>query len=184
MHRANSPYVAPIDNPVMMIWMISGMASRISQRLTHRARLRRAVLAMALIGLCGCSNPVAGPAPSPPSPSSRAIQGGPDCGLPHKRPTPAWFPEDVPMPKGTYFYKPLSPKRGLNRGLFVLRVDADGFRTFIDKRWRRAGISTLRPDREPGEVEDIFRTRSGTGVFKANDVICETPYTRLLLIYG
>jgi hypothetical protein len=65
----------------------------------------------------------------------------------------------------------------------VLRVDAAAFRTFVDKAWERAGITTLRPDREPGEVEDLFQTPAGTGIFKANDVICDVPYTRLLLIY-
>lgn len=67
----------------------------------------------------------------------------------------------------------------------MLRIDAKAFRAFIDERWRRAGVRFLRPDAEPGEVEDIFTTPGGTtGVFKANDVICSPPYTRLLLIYG
>jgi hypothetical protein len=65
-----------------------------------------------------------------------------------------------------------------------MRVDVDAFRAFVDARWKRAGIRTLRPDREPGEVEDIFQTPTGTGVFKANDVVCKIPYTRLLLIFG
>ena len=112
------------------------------------------------------------------------IQGGPDCHLPRRRATPRWVPENVPLPAGTYFYKRLPPRRGLDRGLFVLRSDAKSFRAFVDRRWRRAGITTLRPDEEPGEVEDIFQTPSGTGVFKANDVVCEPPYTRLLLIFG
>ena len=96
---------------------------------------------------------------------------------------PRWVPEDLPLPKGTYFYKPLPPRKDFTRGLFVMRVDADSFRAFVDRRWRRAGITTLRPDEEPGEVEDIFQTPGGTGVFKANDVICDPAYTRLLLIY-
>ena len=66
-----------------------------------------------------------------------------------------------------------------------MRVDAQAFRAFINEKWKRAGIRFLRPDAEPGEVEDIFSTPHGTaGVFKANDVICSPPYTRLLLIYG
>lgn len=65
-----------------------------------------------------------------------------------------------------------------------MQTEAKAFRAFVDRRWRRAGITTLRPDEEPGEVEDIFQTPTGTGVFKANDVVCDPPYTRLLLIYG
>lgn len=88
------------------------------------------------------------------------------------------------MPAGTYFYKPLTEKRGLNRGLFVMRVTTTEFKDFIENEWEPKGIQLLRPDEEPGEVEDLFRTPRGTGLFKANDVVCQTPYTRLLLVYG
>jgi hypothetical protein len=97
---------------------------------------------------------------------------------------PGWFPKEVPLPAGTYFYRRLSPRAGLNRGLLAMRIDTKAFKRFIDRKWKRAGIRLLRPDQEPGEVEDIFATPRGTGVFKANDVICATPYTRLLFIYG
>lgn len=141
-------------------------------------------LALLLVGLCACSDP----APTSPrairSPRSKTIQGGPDCSLPRKRPAPSWVPEELPLPKGTYFTKRLRSKGSFHRGLFVLRIDAEGFRSFVERQWKAAGITTLRPDREPGEVEDLFNTRGGTGVFKANDVVCDPPYTRLLLIYG
>jgi hypothetical protein len=94
------------------------------------------------------------------------------------------MPAEIPLPEGTYFYKELRPKGGLDRGFFAMQIDASSFKKFIDSRWKRAGIRLLRPDQEPGEVEDIFTTSRGTGVFKANDVVCEPPYTRLLLIYG
>lgn len=97
---------------------------------------------------------------------------------------PDWVPDEVPLPAGTYFYKALPPRGDLDRGLFVLRIGAKAFKTFIDERWPRAGIRLLRPDEEPGEVEDVFATPKGTGALKANDVICAAPYTRLLLIYG
>jgi hypothetical protein len=94
------------------------------------------------------------------------------------------MPPEVPLPDGSYFYKQLPPKGGLNRGLFVMRIDVDAFKAFIGSEWQKAGIQLLRPDQEPGELEDLFRTSRGTGLFKANDVICATPYTRLLLVYG
>jgi hypothetical protein len=143
------------------------------------------VAAALLLALTACNSPSGPPARrSVPSPRSKVIQGGPNCRLPRRRPDPEWLPRDLPLPPRTYFYKPLRPRRGLDRGLFVLRIEAKAFRSFINKRWKRAGIRFLRPDAEPGEVEDIFTTPRGTGVFKANDVICSPPYTRLLLIYG
>lgn len=173
----------------MMTWMTIAIDPLRPRTHRHgRGNVPKALLrltALVLLFPIACGNDA--PAPSPralPSPTSKAIEGGPNCRLPRRRPTPRWVPEGLPLPPGTYFYKQLSPKRGLHRGLFVLRVDATGFRAFIDRRWRRAGITTLRPDEEPGEVEDIFRTADATGVFKANDVICDPPYTRLLLIYG
>ena len=164
----------------MMTWMRTPMGSPFSRTLLGRHAV--AGLAAAAV-LSGCSGPPAA-APRPlPSPSSKVIQGGPNCRLPRKRPMPEWA-GDLPLPPRSYFYKALGRKAGLERGLFVLRVDANGFRAFIDTEWKRAGIRLLRPDAEPGEVEDIFSTPRGTGVFKANDVVCTPPYTRLLLIYG
>jgi hypothetical protein len=97
---------------------------------------------------------------------------------------PAWVPDDVPLPPGTYFYRALPDKKGLNRGRFVLRIDTTEFGEFVKTRWVQEGISLGRQDSEPGEVEALFRTSSGFGIFKANDVICDPPYTTLLLISG
>jgi hypothetical protein len=66
----------------------------------------------------------------------------------------------------------------------VLRIDTTEFRTYVRSRWPKAGIFLARQDSEPGEVESLFTTSRGTGLFKANDVICDPPYTTLLLIYG
>jgi hypothetical protein len=184
----NSPYTAPTEIPVMMTCM------RIPIGLPRLGRKFRSVPIIArvslvamvlLLGACSSGGAVAPPTPqASPTPTSKAILAGPNCHLPKRRPTPVWMPDEVPFPAGTYFYKPLSPKKNLHRGLFVMRVTSLEFKDFVDSKWTPRSIQLLRPDQEPGELEDIFRTPRGTGLFKANDVICETPYTRLLLVYG
>jgi hypothetical protein len=144
------------------------------------------VLVVLVLGACNSGTPTPAPRPlgATPSPTSKAIQAGPNCELPRERAAPGWVPEEVPLPHGTYFYKGLPSKEGLDRGLFVMRIDVESFKSFTDSKWTSAGIQLLRPDQEPGELEDLFRTSRGTGLFKANDVVCRTPYTRLLLVYG
>jgi hypothetical protein len=97
---------------------------------------------------------------------------------------PKWVPDDLPLPEGTYFYRPLKEKDGLHRGRFVVRLDTVAFRQYVKTRWIDAGISLGRQDSEPGETEALFRTKNGFGIFKANDVICDPPYATLLLILG
>ena len=175
----------------MMTWMRTPMGLPHLARVDACVRIitrRRGMLVAGLVLLSACSSPTPAPRndatlPSP-TPSSKAIIAGPNCRLPEEKPLPNWMPKEVPLPPGTYFYRSLPPKRGLDRGHFVMRIDANAFQSFVDTSWDRAGIRLLRPDREPGEVEALFTTSRGTGVFKANDVVCRTPYTRLLLIYG
>ena len=87
------------------------------------------------------------------------------------------------MPPNTYFYRTVQGKPGFDTGRFVLRVEAAAFGRFVKAHWPRAGFSLARPDSEPGEVEALFTGRAGVGLFKANDVVCESPYTRLILVF-
>ena len=137
-----------------------------------------------LLMMLGCSKTPEEVTTSPsPTQTSRAITSGHRCKLRDKQPYPEWFPDEVPLPKGSYFSKDLPPKGGFHRGLLVLSVKADEFKRFTQTQWDSKGIALFRPDSEPGEVESFFRTSTGTGLFKANDVLCGTPHTRLLFIY-
>jgi hypothetical protein len=140
------------------------------------------VLALAL-PLFSCSGtPARTTKPSNPTPTSRAITKGSRCKLRGEKPFPRWVP-DVPLPKGSYFSEDLPVRGGFHRGVLVISLDAAAFDRFVKRTWERADIALFRPDSEPGEVESFFRTSSGTGLFKANDVLCGTSHTRLLLIY-
>ena len=95
---------------------------------------------------------------------------------------PDWVPSDLPLPPRTYFYRPLPPKGGLNRGRLVVRMDAAAFGSYVRKEWPAAGYRLARPDSEPGEVESLVSSKTRVGLYKANDVLCDPPYVTLLLI--
>ena len=153
-----------------------------------RSIRRAAVIFCALVALASCSNgPDAGPQTAPtsatPSPTSGVITPGPGCKIPKEKRAPAWVPSRLPLPQGTYFYEERPAKKGFNEGRFVMRTEAAAFGRFVRSKWRAAGIVLSRPDHEPGEVESLFTSPFGVGLFKANDVLCEPRYTRLILIF-
>lgn len=137
------------------------------------------------VSLAACGGPSTDAAGRPdPTPTSRAITPGPGCKLPRKLPEPRWLPRDLPLPRGTYLYDELRPKAGLHRGKFAVRSQVTQVAAFIRKRWPAAGYALARPDSEPGEAEALFTGPRGSGLFKANDVLCDPPYVTILLIYG
>jgi hypothetical protein len=121
--------------------------------------------------------------PASPTPSSAAISPGPGCTVLKEKKQPEWVPEDMPLPRGTYFYRELDKRGGFNRGRFVVQIGTVELRRFIFEEWPAAGFVLTRPDHEPGEVESLFRGADGTGLFKANDVLCDPAYTTMLLIF-
>ena len=141
-------------------------------------------LALALFTACSSSEPSKTAGNARPSPRSKFITPGAGCSTPKEKADPKWMPGELPLPKGTFFYRDLGRKGGFDRGRFVISLDTIGFRKFVRDRWPQADISLARQDTEPGEVESLFTTPQGTGLFKANDVLCEPPYTTLLLIYS
>ena len=147
-------------------------------------RLLSLMVVASLLVACNGKEPASPPPRPTPTQSSKAIKGGPGCRLPRRKPLPGWLPRrEVPLPRGTYLLRSLAHRTGFDRALFVMRIDTAAFRDFVDTVWLRAGVTTLRPDQEPGEVEALFTTSRATGLFKANDVICKPPYARLLLVY-
>lgn len=146
------------------------------------------VVVFIALALAACNDktppqPGAAPAPSTSSPRSKVITPGPGCTVPKPRPTPSWVPERLPLPPKTYFYAERATKKGFHSARFVMHVEAAAFGRFVRSRWRAAGIDLSRPDSEPGEVESLFTSPFGVGLFKANDVLCEPRYTRLILIF-
>ena len=149
-------------------------------------RLSVLFVLLALSGACSddgsAQSDDAGRSPKP-TPSSMAISPGPGCTVPKEKEQPEWVPADMPLPKGSFFYRELDKRGGFDRGRFVVQIDTVELRRFVFKEWPEAGFVLTRPDSEPGEVESLFRSPDGTGLFKANDVICDPAYTTMLLIF-
>jgi hypothetical protein len=128
-------------------------------------------------------DPQAGGRTPHPTPTSKVITPGPGCTIPTEKQAPPWVPARLPLPSGTYFYAERPAKKGFHDARFVVRISAAGFDRFVRSRWEAAGVVLSRPDSEPGEVESLFTSPFGVGLFKANDVLCEPRYTRLILIF-
>jgi hypothetical protein len=157
-----------------------------ARRPSTPARVAIVVLGLVLMTSCNDSSAPdghsAGPSPQP-THTSKVITPGPGCSIPSRHPTPSWVPDRLPLPPDTYFYAERPAKKGFHNARFVMRISAAAFGRFARSRWRTAGVVLSRPDSEPGEVESLFTSPFGVGLFKANDVLCEPRYTRLILIF-
>jgi hypothetical protein len=165
-----------------------------------RPALFRLLIALVAIGsvLLGCSSasppggstPSSGPSAPTPSPGKGGNRGQeylsnlPKCDLPAEVPFPAWVPQDLPLPKGTYAYDILPREYGYYRGLFVLPSLTTQFGRYVLQKWPAAGFQLGRGDQEPGEVEAQFVRPPAAGAFKARDVVCREPHSFLLLFWA
>jgi len=104
--------------------------------------------------------------------------------LPSEVARPDWFPDDLPLPAGSYVS--LTPEQrapGIDEIVFTAKGSLDDFVSFVLERWEDAGWSLGRGEREPGEAESIFFT-AGTeryGQFRARQVYCDESYTEVQL---
>jgi len=137
-------------------------------------------------GLAACAvTPSTGAPGASPSPSSSAIPNAelPACDPPPKVATPAWFPDDLPLPPGSYFTVDLTPLSGYHRGLFASPGSVQAFGRFVLSSWPDEGWLLGRGDAEFGEVENQFVRGSAAGGFRARDAFCKPGYVNVLIIY-
>jgi hypothetical protein len=108
----------------------------------------------------------------------------PWCKLPPRLSPPKWLPADLPLPAGTYRYQRLSNVAGYHRALFITPASTVDLARFILDEWPANGWTLGRGDAEPGEIEDQFYKDTAAGAFKAADMNCRHPHSRLLLVFN
>ncbi len=124
------------------------------------------------------------PAVSPTGGQSPLPRGLPQCENPPRIATPEWFPEDLPLPQGSYTTQALPASFGYQRAVLVVPGTAEDFGRFVLREWPRAGWVLGRGDAEPGEVEDQFLKPPAIGAFRVRTEFCSPGYSLMLLIYS
>jgi hypothetical protein len=155
-------------------------------------------MACAVVVFAAC----AAQAPPPPdlhaSPTKQSlIQGGgvsrpttppgadlPDCTYPERVATPAWLPNDLPFPAGTYTTQELGEDGGYHKAVMVLPGTLTAWTRFVLDQWPKSGYILGRGDSEAYEVEDVFTKAPAVGAFKAVSVFCSPGYSKMLLIFA
>ncbi len=104
--------------------------------------------------------------------------------LPKKLATPAWFPDDLPMPRGSYAADVPPAQAGLRRIVFASKGSLREFVLHVFDAWKKRGWTLGRGESEPGEAEDNFLKQSEKryGVFRAREVYCEKGWIQVLLV--
>ena len=155
--------------------------------------VRRFPLALALTAavLAGCGGDPAGTGEPTvgPTPTATGIAGLdpaqlPDCVYPEQVDLPRWFPEDLPLPPGTYAAENLSRVQGYRRTVIVIQRNIDQLQEFVFERFPKEGWVVGRGDTEPGEVDIQFSKAPAVGAFRALDQFCKPGFSLVIVIYA
>lgn len=155
-------------------------------------------MAGAVVLLAACAAQAPPPQDLRASPTKQSlIQGGgisrptappagslPDCTYPERVPTPAWLPNDLPFPAGTYTTQELGQDSGYHKAVMVLPGTLTAWTRFVLDQWPKSGYILGRGDSEAFEVEDVFTKAPAVGAFKAVSVFCAPGYSKMLLIFA
>ncbi len=172
-------------------------------RTSQSARALRAAvvgaIVIALVLLAGCADETTNQASktaSPPAasgqpplipsplPTGSAQTSLPKCDYPPRIPTPSWFPEDLPLPEGTYASQDLGGSGGFQRAMFVVKTDLADLARFVLTRWPDAGWTIGRGESEAHEIEDDFSKVPAAGQFKAQSIACDPGYVLMVIVYS
>lgn len=134
----------------------------------------------------GAKPETSSPTPAPGAVSS--VQTGNCVPLPARRPTPKWFPTDLPLPEGSYATdSPFREVSGYQQGLFMVPNTLRDFVGFVLKAWPEKGWVLGWGESEPFEAEDRFYhpTNKRLGAFRARSaVLCDPNWIWVSIALG
>ena len=150
-------------------------------------RLLAATLLLLVVSACGGetatpAGPTAGPTPTGVAGIDPASL--PACDYPAKADLPKWFPDDLPLPPGSYATENLDAVQGYRRVLLVVQRTLADFQDFVLQRFPDEGWVVGRGDTEPGEVDLQFSRAPSVGAFRALDQFCRPGFVLVLMIYA
>lgn len=128
------------------------------------------------------------------SPTSRPTAGLGTIGparcdpLPRKAKTPSWYPDNLPLPAGSYAGSISLPggSSSFPRAVFAVRGSLQDFVIHALEVWPKSGWVLGRGEAEAGEAEDNFYL-PGTdtrGAFIARTTFCDPTWTWVYIVIG
>jgi hypothetical protein len=107
--------------------------------------------------------------------------------LPARAETPSWYPDDLPLPPGSYPAAiKLPATSNYPRAIFAVRGTLRDFIIYALSVWPRSGWALGRGEAEAGEAEDNFY-RPGSdvrGAFIARSDYCDAGWTWVYIVLG
>ncbi|HVL90872.1 MAG TPA: hypothetical protein VM841_11635 [Actinomycetota bacterium] len=95
---------------------------------------------------------------------------------------PGWYPDDLPMPEGSYAIDVPPAAGGLRRVVFSVSGDLTDFVRHALGVWPKHGWSLGVGESEPGEAEDNFLKGERYGIFRARSIMCDQSRTWVLMV--
>jgi hypothetical protein len=96
--------------------------------------------------------------------------------------TPAWYPDDLPLPAGSFALEEPKATSGLRRVIFATKGTLRDFVVHALSVWKREGWTLGRGESEPGEAEDNFLKGERYGIFRAQSIFCDPNMTWVLIV--
>src|SRR5438477_4420159 len=148
--------------------------------------------ALAAVGTAGCSrgSGVRSATSASQTRATTASSGagsrfGPCQPLPQPGAPPAWFPDDLPLPAGSYAVGEIAGAPAtFHKGVWAANASLRDFvRHVALGQWEARGWRLGRGDAEAGEAEDDFHRGKAAGTFRARAVYCNTAWTELVVTF-
>lgn len=96
--------------------------------------------------------------------------------------SPSWYPDDLPMPDGSYAIDVPPASSGLRRVVFSATGTLRDFVKHALEVWPKQGWSLGVGESEPGEAEDNFLKGERYGIFRARSIMCDQGRTWVLIV--
>jgi hypothetical protein len=108
--------------------------------------------------------------------------------LPGKAKLPSWYPENLPLPEGSYAAAITLPTRSSSypQAIFAVRGSLKDFVIHALEVWPKSGWKLGRGEAEPGEAEDNFHLPGSNlaGAFIARTTFCDPTWTWVYIVLG
>lgn len=113
---------------------------------------------------------------------------GPCTATPASGPPMDWWPNTLPLPRGSYPVREVPPPGGdpttFRRGFWVVSGTVEDFVDFALRQWPERGWILGVGEQERGEAEDTFLKGDLSGSFRVRAKYCDKVKSELFVVFG